>query len=81
MSRSMKPQPQLCGFCCELVETAESLSHRMSKFLEETLRVPVAGLPAKMCTECNRSATNARKFTEKCHKSFQKLERTGVKGG
>ena len=79
LSRSMKPQ--VCGFCCEVVETAESLSHRMSKFLEETLRVSAASLPAKMCSECHRRATTARKFTEKCHKSFQKLERTGVKGG
>ena len=79
LPRNMKPQ--VCGFCCEVVETAESLSHRMSKFLEETLRVSAASLPAKMCSECHRRATTARKFTEKCHKSFQKLERTGVKGG
>ena len=53
----------------------------MSNFLETLLRVPGDSLPAEMCPECYRRATAAREFNEKCHKSFQKLERTGVKGG
>ena len=74
-------RPQVCGFCCEVVEHADSLSHRMTNFMVELLRVPSVKVPAKMCSDCHRKATSARKFAEKCHRAFQKLERTGVKGG
>ena len=33
-----------------------------------------------MCAECHRSSVTASKFSDKCHRAFEKLERSGVRG-
>ena len=42
--------------------------------------MPAVRLPAKMCAECHRSSVTASKFSDKCHRAFEKLERSGVRG-
>ena len=72
---------KVCGFCSQLTEQAESLSPDMITFMAQFLNMPVVRLPAKMCPECLKRSISARKFSEKCRRAIEKLEKNGLTGG
>ena len=72
---------KVCGFCSQLTEQAESLSPDMITFMSQFLNMPVVRLPAKMCPECLKRSISARKFSEKCRRAIEKLEKNGLTGG
>ena len=72
---------KVCGFCSQLTEQADSLSPDMMTFMAQFLNLPVVRLPAKLCPECLKRSVSARKFSEKCRRAIEKLEKNGLTGG
>ena len=81
----MEPQlgdsVKVCGFCSQLTEEADYLSPSLLRFLADYLRVPALRLPTMICQDCHKRSVNARKFSEKCHRAFEKLQKNGITGG
>ena len=72
---------KVCGFCSQLTEEVETLFPGMMTFLESFLRTPAVRVPTKLCPDCLRRASNAKKFQEKSLRAFEKLEKNGISVG
>ena len=72
---------KVCLFCSQLTDEADRLSPELLQFLQTYLAVPPSRLPLRACSDCHRRSINARKFKEKCHRAFDKLEKNGITGG
>ena len=80
MEEQLDESYKVCGFCSQLTDEADRLSPALLKFLHGYLGVSASKLPLMVCTDCHRRSINAKKFSEKCHRAFEKLEKNGITG-
>ena len=80
MEEHLDESYKVCGFCSQLTDEADRLSPALLNFLSGYLGVSASQLPLMVCTDCHRRSINAKKFSDKCHRAFQKLEKNGITG-
>ena len=72
---------KVCGFCTQLTEEVVTLFPGMIAFLQSFLSTPAIRLPTKLCPDCLKRASNAKKFQEKSLRAFEKLAKNGISEG
>ena len=80
MEEQLDESFKVCGFCSQLTDEADKLSPALLRFLLGYLGVSASRLPLMLCSDCHRRTINAKKFSEKCHRAFEKLEKNGITG-